>query len=63
MRELARPRHRLVWRVLESMNPALLTSTRCYFGGGTRIVLELDEYRESIDVGFLCSDRASWLAV
>ena len=65
-----RPWHRLVWRVLESLNGEFLASTRyyfqvllpgatsrCYFGGGTRIALELGEFRESVDVDFLCSDR------
>lgn len=52
-----RPWHRLVWSVLESLNRGLLASTRCYFGGGTRIALEEGEYRESVDVDFLCSDR------
>ncbi len=63
MPELVRPRHRRVWRVLESMNPELLRSTRCFFGGGTRIVLELDEYRESADISFLCSDRSGYRAI
>ena len=54
---LRRPWHRLVWRGLESLNGALLASTKCYFGGETRIALELGEYRESADVDFLCSDR------
>ena len=43
--------------MLESLNRGLLASTRCYFGGGTRIALELGEFRESVDVDFLCSDR------
>jgi len=63
MRDFVRPRHRRVWRVLESMNAALLASTKCFFGGGTRIVLELDEYRESIDVDFLCSDRSGYRTI
>ena len=58
--ELHRPWHRLVWQVLESLNCELLSSTKCYFGGGTRIALELDEYRESVDVDFLCSDRRGY---
>ena len=58
MREFARPRHRLVWRALQALNRARLESTKCFFAGGTRIVLELDEYRESVAVDFLCSDRA-----
>ena len=43
--------------MLGSLNRRLLASTRCYFGGGTRIALELGEFRESVGVGFLCSDR------
>ncbi|MEZ5534816.1 MAG: nucleotidyl transferase AbiEii/AbiGii toxin family protein [Thiolinea sp.] len=34
-----------------------------YFGGGTRICLELDEYRESVDIDFLCPDRKAYIAV
>ena len=60
MPKFKRPRHRLVWRVLESLNCELLTSTQCYFGGGTRIVLELGEFRESFDIDFLCSNRAGY---
>ena len=60
MPEFARSRHQLVWQVLESLNAALLSSTRCYFGGGIRIVLELEEFRESIDVVFLCADREGY---
>ena len=52
--------HRLVWRVLESLNGVLLASTKCYFGDGTRIALELGEFRESVDVDFLCSDRVGY---
>ena len=52
-----RPWHRLVWQVLESLNRDLLSSAKCYFGGGTRIALALGEFRESVDVDFLCSDR------
>ena len=56
---LRRPWHRLVWRVLESLNGNLLASTACYFGGGTRIALELGEFRESVDIDFLCSESGS----
>ena len=52
-----------MWRVLESLNSGLLASTRCYFGGGTRIALELGEFRESVDVDFLCSDRDGYRAL
>ena len=52
-----RPGHRQVHAVLAMMDSAFLAKTRCFFGGGTRIVLELGEYRESRDMDFLCSDR------
>lgn len=55
-----RPRHRNVVAVLEAFRADLLSSCRFFFGGGTRIVLELDEYRESADIDFLCSDASGY---
>jgi hypothetical protein len=55
-----RPLHRHVLAHLQRLNARLLAECACYFGGGTRIVLELDEYRESRDVHFLCSDQAGY---
>lgn len=52
-----RPVHRQVLAVLSALDRAFFTETRCYFAGGTRIVLELGEYRESKDMDFLCSSR------
>lgn len=52
-----RPAHRQVLAMLSRLDRAFLARARCYFGGGTRIVLELGEYRESKDMDFLCSDR------
>ena len=54
------PRHRLVQRVLDSLDADFLDAARCYFGGGTRIVMALEEYRESADIDFLCSERAGY---
>ena len=56
MPEFKRPRHLRIWRALKSFDAGFLTDTCCYFGGGTRIVLGLGEYRESADVDFLCAD-------
>ena len=56
-RRVRRPLHRRVLAQLASLDGAFLMECRCYFGGGTRIVLELDEYRESRDIDFLCADR------
>ena len=58
--ECKRSRHQRVWRALNSFNARLLTDTCCYFGGGTRIVLGLGEYRESADVDFLCADGSGY---
>lgn len=52
-----RPGHQQVHGILTRLDSAFLARTQCFFGGGTRIVLELGEYRESRDMYFLCSDR------
>lgn len=52
-----RPAHQLVLAILSTLDCAFLAKARCYFGGGTRIVLELGEYRESKNINLLCSDR------
>ena len=56
MVEYRRPRHRLVARVLEALDAGVLAQAKCYFGGGTRIALELAEYRESANIDFICAD-------
>ena len=63
MSEFHRDRHRLVARVLSCLDADFLSANHCYFGGGTRIVLELNEYRESMDIGFLCSDQPGYRAL
>jgi len=52
-----RPFHARVQTALLSIEAETLAANACYFGGGTRSVLELDEYRESKDIDFLCADR------
>ncbi|MBP2311515.1 nucleotidyl transferase AbiEii/AbiGii toxin family protein [Azospirillum soli] len=51
-----RPEHDRIADALASMNADLLLRCRCFFGGGTAIVLKNGEYRLSLDVDFLCSD-------
>lgn len=63
MPDFERPRHRDVWQVLEALDGGFLERARCWFAGGTRIVLELDEYRESADIDFLCADRDGYRAI
>jgi hypothetical protein len=52
-----RPAHDEVVALLGKLDRAFLGRCECYFGGGTRIVLELGEYRESRDIDFLCASR------
>lgn len=52
-----RPAHRQVVALLSRLDRAFLARAQCYFGGGTRIVLELGEYRESKDMDFLCANQ------
>ena len=58
-----RVRHLAVAKVLATLDAGFLKRSQCFFGGGTRIVLELKEYRESADIDFLCSDRAGYRAL
>lgn len=55
-----RKRHNDVLHVLRSLNGPLLLDAECYFGGGTAIVLNLGEYRESVDIDFLCASREGY---
>jgi hypothetical protein len=55
-----RERHRKVQALLAAFDAGLLTRCNVLFGGGTRIALDLDEYRESYDIDFLCSDAEGY---
>lgn len=55
-----REEHRIVAESLGLMDPNVLAARRCWFGGGTAIVLMLGEYRISRDVDFLCSDEQGY---
>ena len=55
-----RARHRMVLNALRVLDAAFLARCECYFGGGTRIVLALGEYRESADIDFLCASLAGY---
>ncbi|HKX43327.1 MAG TPA: nucleotidyl transferase AbiEii/AbiGii toxin family protein, partial [Burkholderiaceae bacterium] len=43
--------------VLEALAAELLEAHGCLFGGGTAMALRYGEYRESVDIDFLVSDR------
>lgn len=42
------------------LDAPLLTEHNCWFGGGTAIVLDNGEFRESVDIDFLVSDQQSY---
>ncbi len=52
--------HRDVLRILGAMDAERLTENGFLFGGGTRLVLDLQEFRESLDIDFLCSDPSGY---
>lgn len=52
-----REHHTAILNVLRAIDGDLLDKSKCYFGGGTAIVLNLGEYRESVDIDFLCADK------
>lgn len=58
-----RRHHQLIASCLQNFNSNYLAEHNILFGGGTRIALELDEYRESVDIDFLCCNKAAFRAV
>lgn len=58
-----RERHRLIHRILDALDAKTLADTRCLFAGGTAIVLQLGEYRESVDIDFLVADPDGYRAL
>ena len=55
-----RPHHQSIARILGALNGPLLKVHKCFFGGGTAIVLRFGEYHESVDIDFLVSDVACY---
>jgi len=52
-----RPQHRKIAAVLNALDATFLEGMKCFFGGGTAISLQLDEYRQSDDIDLLCADH------
>ncbi len=59
----SRPHHQRIFKILTSLDAEFLLQSECYFGGGTAIVMLLGEYRESLDVDFLCSSGEGYRAI
>jgi len=55
--------HKIIDKALHNFNAEFLREHNILFGGGTSIALRLDEFRESIDIDFLCADKESYRAV
>lgn len=55
-----RPHHQRIEQLLQGLDHELLLEAECYFGGRTAIALQLGEYRESVDVDFLCASTAGY---
>lgn len=49
-----RKRHKVIVEMLHLFDNKILEEAKCFFGGGTAISLLLGEYRESVDIDFLC---------
>lgn len=58
-----REHHVRIATILQALHAELLAKHKCYFGGGTAIVLLCDEYRESLDIDFLVSDKSGYQAL
>lgn len=50
-----RPHHQRIAALLAELDGELLTQCQCLFAGGTAIALQLNEYRRSDDIDFLCA--------
>ena len=55
-----REHHNEILAALRCIDGNLLLDAECYFGGGTAIVLNLDEYRESVNIDFLCASNEGY---
>ena len=58
-----RAAHVPVAALLNALDSRVLNECACAFGGGTRIALELGEFRESNAIDFLTSDAAGFAAL
>lgn len=63
MKTYKRTHHQRIAQILSGFNNAFLCEHEIYFGGGTRIAMELDEYRESTDIDFFCHSSGAYKAV
>jgi hypothetical protein len=48
--------HCRIERIIQLLRTTFLEQNRAYVAGGTCITLQIREYRESVDIDFLCND-------
>ena len=58
-----REHHQRIAAILTALDAEMLAASACLFGGGTAMALRYGEYRESVDIDFLVSDRAGYRAI
>ena len=58
-----RPHHQRIATLLYSLDAEQLRRSGCLFGGGTAIALAHGEYRESLDINFICASVDGYRAV
>lgn len=57
-----RPHHLAIGTILSQFDPDFLRDNNILFGGDTRIALELDEFRESVDIDLFCIGKEAYRA-
>lgn len=55
-----REHHRRLAKILAALNGEFLEKAECYFGGGSALSMKMGEYRESVDLDFLCSSAEGY---
>lgn len=63
MSKFNRLHHQRIATVLDSFNAQYFHDNNILFGGGTRIAMELNEFRESTDIDFFCHSNGAYRAV
>lgn len=58
-----RPHHQRIGALLTLLDGELLGNCACLFAGGTAIALQLDEFRRSDDIDFLCASADGYRAL
>jgi hypothetical protein len=53
--------HQHIICILQQLNASFLAECEVYFGGGTLLALQYEEYRLSQDIDFLCASTAGYL--